>query len=202
MPRLLALALTLVLLAAPAAAQHAHGTPSDGRAGAETGLFMGLRVDPANPPPGSGLGRAFAHLNDSTYAHVTYGVPYRRGRVVFGGLVGYGELWAMGAHFAAELVLTQPVRAGGQRVEAGVYTVFATPGETMWTLHLNTALGMHRADRYDPANDALAVRVPVEPLAEPVEAFTMDFEPAEDGADLRVSWDRTRVRLPLRPVYR
>jgi hypothetical protein len=196
------LTLALLLLAAPAAAQHTHGFTPDGRAVAETGLFMGLRVDPVNPPPGSGLGRAFAHLNDSTYAHVTYGVPYRRGRVVFGGLVGYGEVWAVGAHYAAELVLTQPVRAGGQRVEAGVYTVFATPGETMWTLHLNTELGMHRADRYDPANDALAVRVPVEPLAETVEAFTMDFEPAEDGADLRITWDRTRVRLPLRPVYR
>lgn len=194
--------LLALLVAAPVAAQHDHGHAfgPDGRVEARTGLFMGLRIDPANPPPGSGVARAFAFVDDTTYAHVTYGVPYRRGRVIFGGLVGFGEVWAVGAHYAAELVLTRPVRAAGQRLEPGVYSVLATPGETVWTLHLNTALGMHRADRYDPANDVLVARAPVEVLDEVVEAFTMDFEPAEDGVDLRITWDRTRVRLPLRPL--
>lgn len=189
-----------LLMAGPAVAQHAHSFPVDGRTQAQTGLFQGLRVDPANPPPGSALGRAFALLDDTTYAHVVYGIPYKRGRVIFGGLVGYGSLWAMGAHFATELVTTQPLRVAGQRLEPGVYTLFATPEETMWTLHVNRAVGMHQADRYDPANDVLTVRVPAETREEVTEAFTIDFEPAENGADLRITWDRTRVRLPLRPV--
>lgn len=193
--RLLPLVL-LFALGTPASAQHVH---TSGERPA-TGLFLGLRVDAENPPPGSALGRAFAFVGDSAYVHVTYGSPFKRGRTIFGGLVGYGQLWPVGAHYATEIVLTHPLRVGTQRIEAGVYTLFATPGETMWTLHLNTTVGTHQADDYDAANDVLTLRVPVEPLDEPVQQLTLDFEPAEDGADLRVTWDRVRVRMPLRPT--
>jgi hypothetical protein len=194
--RLLILA-AFLLTAGPAHAQHAH----DGQA-PRTGLFLGLRVDAAQPPPGSAVGRAFAFVGDSAYVSVVYGSPFRRGRVIFGGLVGFGSLWPVGAHYATELAVTHPVRVGGQTLDPGVYTLFATPEPSMWTIHINRALGMHQADAYDPDEDVLALRVPVELLPESVEQLTIDFEPAENGADLRITWDQVRVRVPLRPLIR
>jgi len=184
----------LVAAAGPAYAQHGH---ADGEA-AETFLVEGLRVDPADPPPGSAVGRAGARLPSGGYLHVVYGKPYKRGRQVFGGLVGYGHVWVTGAHRATELVVTAPVTVGGEPLEPGVYSLFTTPRPEQWTLHLNRTLGMHLADEYDPALDVLTVNVAPKTLDEPVEAFTIDFAPAEGGADLRFRWDRTAVVVPIR----
>ena len=182
-----------ILGGAPVVAQHQH----DGAA--ETFLVEGLRVDASTPPPGSGVGRAGAQLPGGGYLHVVYGKPYKRGREVFGDLVPYDQVWATGAHQATELVVTEPVTVGGEALGAGVYSLFTTPGEESWTLHLNTALGMHMADDYDPAHDVLTVEAIPETLDEAVETFQIAFEPAEGGADLVIRWDQTAVRFPVRP---
>ncbi|MDX1420652.1 MAG: DUF2911 domain-containing protein [Rubricoccaceae bacterium] len=187
--------LLLVLLAPAASAQHDHAVGDE----AETFLVEGLRVDTADPPPGSAVGRAGARLPDGGYLHVVYGKPYRRGRHIFGGLVGFDQVWATGAHRATELVVTVPATVGGAPVAPGVYSLFTTPRPDRWTLHLNTALGMHLADEYDPALDVVTVDLTPETLAEPVDAFTIDFVPADRGADLRIRWDRTAVAVPIRP---
>jgi len=177
-----------------AAAQHSG--PSD--ATVETFLVEGLRVDAADPPPGSAVGRAGARLPGGGYLHVTYGKPYKRGRQIFGGLVGYGLVWVTGAHRATELVVTVPVTVDGKPLEPGVYSLFTTPQPGQWTLHLNQALGMHLADEYDPALDVLTVDLTPTTLDAPVEALTIDFAPAEGGADLRIRWDHTAVTVPIR----
>ncbi len=177
--------------------RHVHEVPdiSD----VTTFLVEGLRVDAEAPPPGSAVGRAGARLPGGGYLHVVYGRPYARGRQIFGGLVGWGAVWATGAHQATELVVTAPVTVGGVALEPGVYSLFTTPRPDRWTLHLNRALGMHLADEYDAALDVLTADAAPEALGEPVPALTLDFVPAGDGADLRIRWDRTSVRFPVRP---
>lgn len=185
----------LFLLTASSHAQHDHAAAGTDRDG-ETVLVTGLRIDVDDPPPGSGLARAMTFLGD-TYVQVIYGQPFKRGRIVFGGLVGFGQVWSLGAHYATEIVLTAPIHVNGERLDAGVYSLFATPGEDQWTFHFNRVLGMHLADLYDPAQDVLVVEAAVEPMPEITERHTIDFEDTEAGADLRVTWDQTRVRLSL-----
>ncbi|MEM1041415.1 MAG: DUF2911 domain-containing protein [Bacteroidota bacterium] len=194
--RLLLAALAL-LLALPVAAQHDHAEAAAGEA--ETFVVEGFRLDPADPPPGSAVGRAGARLPGGGYLHVTYGKPYARGRQIFGGLVGYDMVWSTGAHRATELVVTVPVTVGGEDLEPGVYSLFTTPRPDRWTLHLNSVLGMHLADEYDPANDVLTADAAPEALDETVEAFVIDFVPEGEGVDLRIQWDRTAARIPIRP---
>lgn len=196
LPALLLAALSVLGPAAPAAAQHDHAASS---AEAETFLVTGLRVDPEDPPPGSAVGRAGARLPGGGYVHVVYGKPYARGRQIFGGLVGWDQVWATGAHQATELVVTTPVTVGGEPLEPGVYSLFTTPRPDRWTLHLNRALGMHLADEYDPALDVLVTDAAPEALAETEHGLVLAFEPAADGVDLVVRWDRTGVRFPIRP---
>ncbi len=175
--------------------------PEHERAGTtEAFVVDGLRVDPADPPPGSAVGRAGARLFGRGYIHVTYGRPFKRGREVFGGLVPWGRVWATGAHHATEIALTTPVEMDGLPLRPGMYSLFTTPRPDRWTLHVNRRLGMHLADEYDPDYDVLTVDAVPETLAEPVEAFTIDLVPTEAGLDLRIRWDRTSVRFPMRPT--
>ena len=192
MPRLLGL-LLVTLAASGVSAQHVHDAPPADSV--STYLATGLRVDEAAPPPGSALGRAGLRYGDGGYVSVVYGRPFVRGRQVLGGLVGYGMVWAAGAHRATELWTTVPLAIGGTRVEPGAYSLFATPRPDRWTLHVNRRLGMHLADEYDPADDLVTVDVTPEALDAPVEGLTWAF--AADGSALTLAWDRVRVSLPL-----
>ncbi|MEM7417550.1 MAG: DUF2911 domain-containing protein [Gemmatimonadota bacterium] len=184
----------MTMTVAPASAQHHDMDAST----ATTFRADGLRIDETNPPPGSGVARAGVRLADGGYLHVTYGKPYKRGRVIFGGLVGYGQVWSTGAHIATELVTTVPLTIDGHSLEAGVYSVFTTPGPDRWTLHLNTTLGMHLADEYDASHDVLTAEAVVETLDTVVEGLEFEFVSTEGhGLDLVIRWDHTAVRFPI-----
>jgi hypothetical protein len=165
----------------------------------------------------SPVGLARTHVGE-TYVKVAYGRPYIRDRQIFGApegengpLVPFGEVWRTGANEATEITLTGPLRVGGQRLEAGTYSLFTVPGPTNWTVHFSPDLGLDGTGRfdpatqtftpvYDPARDVLMVEVPVARLDETVDPFTIDFVPTAAGADLRLRWERTEVRIPLTPV--
>ncbi len=192
------LALVPLLIAGPALAQHDHarlGTEADGASVAETFVVTGLRVDEADPPPGSGVGRAGLRYADGGYVSVVHGKPYARGRVVWGGLVADGAVWAAGAHRATELVTTVPLRIGETGVAPGAYSLFVTPGPDAWTLHVNAALGAHLADEYDPALDVATAAVEAGATPEPSEGLTWSF--ADDGSALVLSWAGRLASFPL-----
>lgn len=186
----LALGATL-LLAAPVEAQDLHPT--------------------RRPSP---VGIASTHIGD-TYVKVTYGRPYIRGRTIFGAdtdstehLVPFGRLWRTGANEATEITLTGPLHVGGERLEAGTYSIFTIPGEDRWAVHFSPQLGLDGTgmlgadgsftpDVYDPARDVLVLEVPSATLEEPVDPLTFEFEETAAGADLVLRWERTEVRLPL-----
>ncbi|GAB5520795.1 MAG: hypothetical protein RhofKO_30460 [Rhodothermales bacterium] len=180
---------------------HGHGGGS-GVSPDRTGFTArvdGLRIDLADPPGGSNVGRAMAFVGDA-YVHVAYSRPFKRGRVIFGGLVGYDQVWATGAHYATEITLTKPLLVDGQQLAAGTYSMSTVPGRNTWEVNFNTVLGMHMADDYDPANNALTVYIPAESLSEVVEQHTIDFAATERGADLRIQWDQTGISVPLEPM--
>lgn len=184
----------LAVFAPQAVAQH-HGGSSHSPGVAETFVVDGLRVDEADPPPGSAVGRAGLRYADGGYLAVVYGKPYARGRQVFGGLVGFGQVWAAGAHRATELFTTVPLVIGGTRVEPGAYSLFLTPEPGAWTLHVNRALGMHLADEYDPSRDVATVAVAPATLAAPLDALAWSF--ADDGRALRLAWADRSADFPI-----
>lgn len=193
MCRLIALFALAVLAATPTLAQHDHHAAPDS---VETYVVTGLRVDEHNPPPGSAVGRAGLRYGDGGYVSIVYGKPYRRGRLVVGGLVGYDAVWAAGAHRATELWTTVPLTIGGTRIAPGGYSLFLTPRLDRWTLHVNRRLGMHLADEYSAAEDLVTTDAVPVPLNERVEGLTWAFAP--DGTGLVFSWDETGVTFPFR----
>lgn len=162
----------------------------------------------------SPIGIAKTHIGD-TYVKVTYGRPYMRGRAIFGTntedqefLTPYGEVWRTGANEATELTTTGPLSVAGQRLEAGTYSIFTEPGPTEWVIHVSpyTGLdgtGIFNAETqvftpvFDPADDVPTFTVPSGTLDEPVEQLTLEFEEADGGAHLVLTWENTEVRIPI-----
>ena len=95
-------------------------------------------------------------LNDVT---ITYSRPGVKGRKIWGGLVPYGTVWRTGANSATTIQFTEDVLVEGQPLAAGTYSLHTIPGEKEWTLILNKDANQWGSYSYDPAKDALRVKV-------------------------------------------
>jgi hypothetical protein len=168
---------------------------------AEAGAALAQDLHPSRRP--SPMGMARINLGDA-YLRVVYGRPYKRGRDnIFGtkesgALVPWGELWRTGANEATEITVTRDVTMGGQRLPAGTYTVFTTPGPENWKIHFNSALGLWGTRGYEAGKDRAVATATVGSLAEEVDQLTFAFEETEGGAELVLRWIKTEVRLPVR----
>lgn len=127
-------------------------------------------------------------------ARVIYSRPHKGGRVIFGGLLPYGEPWRLGANEATELELFAPAVVQGQTVPKGRYVLYCIPGPNEWVIVFNRnnySWGL----KPDPTQDAYRFTVPVLGKQEELEHFTMVFQPSTGGADLVMGWDDVRTRL-------
>ncbi len=153
---------------------------------------------------------------DDTYVRVVYSRPYLRDRDnIFGteesgALVPYGQIWRTGANEATEITVTGDVMVAGERLPAGTYSMFTTPGAEEWTVHFNSALGLNGTMRFDMEtrqgvmaysadNDVVAVTVPAGSVEgdEPVDQLTISFDRTDAGADMVLHWADTEVRVPF-----
>lgn len=132
-----------------------------------------------------------------TYLKIVYSQPSKKGREIFGKLVPYGEVWRTGANEATELTVTTDILIDTKVLTAGTYSLFTIPGETAWTIILNSDLGLWGAYNYNPKKDILRFEVPVERMQDPKEAFTISIDSINDKAELFLMWDRTRVRIRI-----
>ncbi|GAB4093103.1 hypothetical protein GCM10028786_20300 [Flaviaesturariibacter terrae] len=127
-------------------------------------------------------------------ARVIYSRPHKGGRVIFGGLLKYGEPWRLGANEATELELFVPATVQGQTVPKGRYVLYCIPGPNEWVIVFNRNIYSWGL-KTDATQDAFRFTVPVLGKQPPLEHFTMVFQPAGDGADLVMGWDDVRTRL-------
>lgn len=169
-------------------------------------------LHPSRRPSPIGIASTFI---DGTYVKVTYGRPYVRDREIFGAntdtstfLVPFGEVWRTGANEATEITTTGPLTVDGQRLEAGTYSIFTEPGPQEWVVHFSPHLGLDGTgifdpatntfeQVFDPADNVLTATVPVARIDEAVDQFTIEFEPTDGGADMKLVWEQTEVRVPI-----
>jgi hypothetical protein len=130
-------------------------------------------------------------------ARVIYSRPKKEGRIVFGGLVGYGKVWRLGANEATEIEFYTPVTIGGKKIVPGRYTLYALVNEKSWTFILNKEKDTWGAFKYDPAKDIARVDAPAEAIKDTVESLVMSFAKANNGIKLIIEWENVRVALPI-----
>jgi len=130
-------------------------------------------------------------------AHVTvkYSSPGVRGRVIWGGLVTYDEVWVTGAHQATNITFSAPVKIEGKMIPAGTYALFSIPGREEWTLILNRNWEQHLADDYDEADDLIRVSTRPEEI-ELEERLVYDIQKLDDRKGrIKIAWENKAVYL-------
>ena len=59
---------------------------------------------------------------------IEYARPGAKGRVVFGDLIPYGQMWRLGANENTKITTSEALIFGKDTLAAGTYALFATPG--------------------------------------------------------------------------
>ena len=144
--------------------------------------------------PGTHLRQDFS----TSYIDLTYSRPSLRGRVAFGNLVPNGAVWRTGANTVTKVRFGEEVKIGGKVVPAGAYALLTIPDTKEWTFILNRDTAQWGAYAYKPDLDVLRVKAKPSKLAVPQETMSLTVENLKPAsADLVLSWDRTRVALPI-----
>ena len=150
-----------------------------------------------------------ASYDGGKWIDVEYGRPILRGREnLFGSGADYGQafllgapIWRMGANQSTTLTTETNLMFGGQRLPAGIYTMFAEVGEFEWTLVFSN-YGVKQSFReetpnalwgsygYTPELDVLrtTMRVATHPVS--ADQLTVMFtDMTQQGGNLTVWWD-------------
>ena len=137
---------------------------------------------------------------------IDYSRPQKRGREIFGNVVPWNAVWRTGANAATQLYASSDIVIGADEnrtamvVRGGKYTLWTLPTPTGWKLIINKQTGQWGTE-YNPELDLIRIDAKVETLATPVEQMTIAFEPANKGSILAITWDHTRVLVPVSKHY-
>jgi len=175
MNRLAALSMAAVVsaaLAAPAAAQ----------------------LDLPRPSPKATVEQTVG-LTDVTIAYCR---PSVRGRVIWGELVPYGQVWRTGANEATTITFADDVTVDGNKLAAGTYGLFTIPGKDEWTVIFNRGAKQWGAYSYKESDDAL--RVKVKPHRDEFRELMTIWFPAvsSDAATVSIAWEKLAVEFTLK----
>lgn len=133
-----------------------------------------------------------------TEISVEYSSPAKRGRKIFGGLVPYGKLWRTGANAATRISFSTDVVIGGDKVKAGTYALYTTPGEKSWTVVLNTNYKTGGTRGYKESNNVASFQAT--PVQGPDrERLTFLFANTTDNSThLHLEWAGVAVPMPIK----
>ena len=121
---------------------------------------------------------------------IDYSSPRKKGRVIFGDLVPYGQVWRAGANEATTFVTSGDVMVGSTHVPAGSYTIFTIPEKDKWTLVISKTTGEWGTAYSGEKNDL--ARVPMKAASgAAMENFTISFDKGAKGCALKMAWDTT-----------
>jgi hypothetical protein len=134
-----------------------------------------------------------------------YGRPSSRGRTMLGGAaVPYGKLWRTGANEPTIFFTPVALTVAGIDVPAGAYSLYTVPNAGEWEIVVNRSIKQWGEEsNYTGAVQAQEVgraKVKAEMVKQPVETFTIRSEGAGSGATLVLEWEKTRVRIPVKPA--
>lgn len=129
--------------------------------------------------------------------------PSKKGRVIFGELVPYNEVWRTGANEASTFTTNKDLVINGKELPKGTYSLWTIPAKESWQVIFNSEMyewGVKFSDQNpsrDPQTDALIATVPVSKSLTVAENFTISFSEAEEGTIMMFAWDDTVVPVLL-----
>jgi len=134
---------------------------------------------------------------------VVYSRPYKKDRLIFGSegdgaLVPFGKYWRTGANAATTFETSSDILFNGEKLKSGKYALFTFPYKNNWTISLSSKSDIFFAiAQPDPKLDVLKTEVPVKPLENLIEQFTIEFSKDSSAVNMNLMWDKVSVSIPL-----
>ena len=141
---------------------------------------------------------AAGKINGATIT-IKYASPSVKGRKIWGGLVPYDKVWRAGANEATILETDKDILVEGKQLTKGKYSLYAIPGESEWSIILNSETGQWGIKRSgettrDPAKDVAVVKVKAMKSASMNEALA--YVVTDKGIALR--WENLEVPVAVK----
>jgi hypothetical protein len=133
-------------------------------------------------------------------AHIMifYTAPAVRGRVIWGGLVPFDEVWVTGAHKATTWEFSSSIEINKTVIPAGKYAIFTIPRKGKWTFILNKKWDQHLADEYNVKDDVLRLDVTPETLKDTQERLLYSIDEGESNQGvLSIRWEKLKISIPF-----
>jgi hypothetical protein len=129
---------------------------------------------------------------------ITYCRPSVKGRVIFGDLVPYGEVWRTGANAPTRIIFNTDVKIAGQSLKAGEYELFTVPGKEEWEIIFSKETKGWGSSDYKKEDDALRVKVKPSTQALKTEMFTIMVDNVTAAnCEIHLVWDNLLVNIPV-----
>ena len=128
---------------------------------------------------------------------INYHRPLVKGRQIWGKLVPYAQVWRAGANENTTISFADPVTIEGQPLARGTYGLHMIPNESEWTVIFNKVHTAWGSYTYEPANDALRIKVKPQ-SSEMHEALLYDFDDlTPDSATATLRWEKLAVSFKI-----
>lgn len=135
---------------------------------------------------------------------VHYSSPSKKGRVIFGELVPFDQVWRTGANEPTTFTTTSKIRIADKSLPEGTYSLWTKPGTQNWSVMFNsdipdwgvTVLSGGKETTRVAEKDVVEIQAPVEETSKVIENFTIDFE-SNGQLFMIISWDRTQIKIPI-----
>lgn len=152
--------------------------------------------------------KSFSPEDEVTYTsadlaiNVFYNRPFKKGRVIFGGLVPYDKVWRTGANEATTFETNKDLLIEGKTLKKGKYTLWTIPGEQEWKIIFNSehgqwGIGSDGGANRNPDKDVLTIDAFAVQQDRVFEQFTISFEKVGGDAEMVLIWDKTLVAVPF-----
>ena len=133
----------------------------------------------------------------TTDVTVVYHRPGLKGRSLES-LAPNGKVWRTGANEATELTFSKDVTIGGNKLAAGTYSLYTIPGDSEWTIIINSKLSW--GTQYSKDSDVARFAAKASKASDSTETFTIDVSDiSENGknANLELRWGTAVVKVPF-----
>ncbi len=129
---------------------------------------------------------------------IEYSRPSVRGRVIFGDLIPYNQRWRLGANENSKISFDDDIFVDGQKIEAGTYALFASPGEKKWTLYFYSDFkNWGLPNKWDDNKVVYKADVDVKG-SKHTETLTIELDAfRNDGASILIKWDKVCIEMPF-----
>jgi hypothetical protein len=152
----------------------------------------------ANGPPGAmSAADTVRGTVGAANLEIAYSRPQKRGRVIFGNVVPWNQVWRTGANAATQLTTSADLIIGSTTLPAGKYTLWSLPTPTGAKLIINSQTGQWGTE-YDVSKDVARLDLTQTTLPAPVEQFTFAIIPQGTNGILKFSWDDREYSIPFR----